>query len=230
MTELPNPYEPPGEKAFTSDRPPGLLLDARGRFIPASRGARLAGAAIDGVLTLALQYACGVFLVVVMYRELGPPRVLFDRDPELSNVTTLAASLIALAIQGALIARRGQSLGKIVLRTRIVHSDGRVANLYDGFVRRTLPVAGAVLGPKFAETMGTPAASAKSLGSFLGLLALIDAVMIFGSSSQCGHDRFAGTFVAKLAPRQESPPRAPPARARRKKRKPKKEPPPASIS
>jgi uncharacterized RDD family membrane protein YckC len=185
------------------------------------------GSLIDGGFTIALQSVLSVLIVLVKYGKLASPLAVFSLDRDLGNTNIVASTLIALAFQGALIARRGQSLGKIAARTLIVHDNGRVAGFYEGFVLRSLPVSGAMLLPKLLEATGTPAATARTFSNGVGLLALIDVLMIFGSRSQCGHDRFAGTFVAKAAP--QGPPAEPPARAPAKKRKRKKVPVPVSA-
>lgn len=227
VTDPSNPYQPPGETPSAPGGLPRVLRDAGGRFVPASHGARLAGALIDGAFTIALESVFSVLFVLVKYGRLASPTAVLTLDPDLGTTNIVVSTLIALAFQGALVARRGQSLGKIALRTLIVHDNGRVASFYEGFVLRSLPVSGAMLLPKLLEAMGTPAATVRTFSSSVGLLALIDVLMIFGAGSRCGHDRFAGTFVAKAVP--QGPSAEPPARAPAKKRKRRKVPVPASA-
>ncbi|MFN7131687.1 MAG: RDD family protein, partial [Myxococcales bacterium] len=136
------------------------------------------------------------------------------------GLVSFAASLVPLAIMGALIAQRGQSLGKIVMLTRIVTLDGRRASLYHGFVLRTLPITGLARIPSLLAALGSAPATVKPLTLLTGLVSLVDVLFIFGKEHRCLHDQIAGTAVATLgterpAHEHEQPPRT----KKRKKRK-----------
>jgi uncharacterized RDD family membrane protein YckC len=85
-----------------------------------------------------------------------------------------------LAINGWLLATRGQTIGKMLLGLRIVRSDGSAAS------------AGKVIGLRYGLCW---------LLAFIplvgGLFGLIDALMIFRADRRCLHDLIADTIVVK---------------------------------
>jgi uncharacterized RDD family membrane protein YckC len=104
--------------------------------------------------------------------------------------------LPSYAIQAYLVAHRGQSLGKIVVKTRIVTADGRQAGLYRGFVLRQLPFIAPGLLVSLLLYLGEPAAFVQPLGTLIKIVSAIDTLFILGTSRRCLHDYFAGTRVA----------------------------------
>jgi uncharacterized RDD family membrane protein YckC len=107
----------------------------------------------------------------------------------------IATSLV-FAINGVLIATRGQSIGKVLARTRIVDQEGRRAGFVRGFVVRTVPFTMLQLLPPMVIDLGGSAGTAETLRFVAGLVALWDVALIFGTHRQCVHDRIAGTYVA----------------------------------
>ena len=87
--------------------------------------------------------------------------------------------LVASAIQAMLISTRGQSLGKIAMRTMMVDSDGRRVGLVRGFIMRELPMLIFRVLPLFR------------------VLLVIDGAFILRDDTRCLHDHFAGTFVVR---------------------------------
>jgi uncharacterized RDD family membrane protein YckC len=140
----------------------------------ATRGARLRAALIDVVL--------GVFLVWLVARLTS-----FDAfatgsasmwTPQLA--TPLLGIAIFLAVHGWLLVRRGQTVGKVVVKIRIVRPDGTLAS----------PVR--VLALRYG--VGWLATLVPAAGQIWGLL---DALMIFRADHRCLHDRIADTLVVK---------------------------------
>lgn len=190
MIDQNNPYAAPQSSQSSPGNPHGVVFDARGRFVPASLLARFAGAVIDGLFGLAVLVAVGMVGGLIRHGEIMMVGILLARNPDLAGTVPMVTQLIVLMCQGALIAWRGQSIGKMALRTRIVVADGRTANLFRGVILRTLPFTGLAILTKSLD-------STQPMRSWLTLVLLLDVLLIFSSTRQCAHDRIAGTFVAK---------------------------------
>lgn len=204
-----NPYAPGRDDAPESGDDPQA-------FRPASLGRRFMGAMVDGLFNMVLLYAVRT---VINGSPQSYDAMFGPRAQEQNAGTNLVLSLLPLAIMGSLVASRGQSLGKIVMRTRIVDEEGRRAGLYNGFVMRTLPFAAIALVPTALLAMGVVSfQNIQPFTSIIGLVSLVDAAMILGANRRCLHDRIAGTYVAEVGterPHREDKPR----RTRKKKRK-----------
>jgi uncharacterized RDD family membrane protein YckC len=165
-----NPYAPP---AAPSPPPAPESLDASG-LVPAERGTRFGGALIDGLIgvmvMLPIQYAGG----------------LFDGFPNMkitpaSQVMWGAIGFVIWFLLHGYFLRNGQTIGKRVLGMQVVNvSDGRPASLVKMVFVRYLPV--------------TVMAQVPVIG---GLLAMVDALLIFGQERRCLHDLIAGTRVVR---------------------------------
>ncbi|MEP7125265.1 MAG: RDD family protein [Byssovorax sp.] len=186
----PNPYAPPARDDTAAHSDGG---DERIAFETASRGRRLAGVMIDGILGWAIFFGARVIMKggIPTWSEFSSAQALEKR-----GLADLVPAAFTLAITGLLIAYRGQSLGKIVMRTRIVDAEGRQATLVNGLLVRTLPFTVIALLPTVLIAMGMSVASAQPLTILIGLVAVIDDIMIFGDTRRCLHDRIAGTYVA----------------------------------
>ncbi len=198
-----NPYAPP-----TDDAEPPPSSDGERGFVLAGRGRRFAGSIIDGSVAVVI-----VFPLYIAMRGsglvLGPVPL---GDPRFAAVVGILAGH---AIQAACIARSGQSIGKMVLRMRIVDLRGRTAGLYRGFVLRTVPLA--LIGI-VASLLGLVLHTddVLKLGSVSRWIPLLDACFIFsGTENRTLHDFIAGTRVYRVGEPQAAvdEPRA------RKKRK-----------
>lgn len=85
---------------------------------------------------------------------------------------------IFLAINGYFLAKQGQTIGKIAVKTRIVDLNGNICPFAKMFVLRyvvlwaihTIPIIGNIVG-------------------------LVDVLFIFGKEKRCIHDYIAGTKV-----------------------------------
>jgi uncharacterized RDD family membrane protein YckC len=101
------------------------------------------------------------------------------------------------AYQWWLITRSGQTLGKKVMKTRIVTMDGEVVGFSRGVLLRYMPIQ---LIAFVNVLMNAYVPSLGAVATVLGLLPNIDPLFIFGASRRCLHDYIAGTQVISLDP------------------------------
>ncbi len=149
----------------------------------ATRTERFAGAFVDGliqaVLVLPASFALGLMLVMAPGEGEG------ENSLALQLVGTVATFIIGagafLVINGYLLATRGQTVGKILLKTKIVSDRGGQLPLNQLVLKRYLPI--------WLLT------SIPMVGPLLGL---VNALAIFRDSRKCVHDDIAGTKVIKL--------------------------------
>ena len=90
-------------------------------------------------------------------------------------------SLVFLTVNAYLLANRGQTIGKFVMKTQIVSDGGELVPLMPLFLKRYLLIW--------------------FIGSlpFVGrLFSLADALVIFRDNRKCLHDEFAGTKVIRM--------------------------------
>lgn len=134
-------------------------------FVVASRGARFFGAVLDTLVMMVL-ISPAVFLSD------------FARDTSQFYLYALVPWLIYVAVQWTLIATSGQSIGKKLVGTKIVKLDGSDCGFVHGVILRSWIM--------------TALNAIPVLGN---LIALFDALWIFGHESRCLHDLIAGTRV-----------------------------------
>jgi uncharacterized RDD family membrane protein YckC len=142
----------------------------------ARRTQRFAAAMIDGTIILALMWVAGRLTSWDPWGDDALKRSLWE--PVL--LQTLFVFAIFVVVQGLLLARRGQTIGKIALRIRITRRDGSPVSL-----RR-------MLGLRYG--VGYVFAIIPMLGQ---LFTLVDSLLIFRSSRRCLHDVMADTIVVK---------------------------------
>lgn len=139
----------------------------------ASRGKRLGGVLIDMLastaLTVPLMLATGVMQQTFFEQQMtvGQQAAFF-----------VAGWIIFLALNGYLLSKKGQTIGKVVVKTRIVDINGDVPNLGKLFVLRYLVPALVVQLPIVG-----------------GIAGFANALFIFGAERRCVHDYIAGTWV-----------------------------------
>ena len=143
----------------------------------ASRWKRLGGALVDGligmVVTIPVMVSMGLFEQMMQGQgmSIGQQAFFF--------VFGLAVFLI---VHGYLLAKRGQTVGKFVLGTRIVNNNtGQLVPFNKLFGLRYLPLMIIALIP--------------ILGN---LLCIIDALFVFRDDKRCVHDLIAGTRVVDV--------------------------------
>jgi uncharacterized RDD family membrane protein YckC len=172
----PNPYAPPAADLDARTDAPQVDLYL------ASRWRRLFGALIDGFIV-------NLGTLGTLIGRSSTLRLRFEGgwwSMQLGEHTNLSPLFIAAlfglwTVQSYFIAVRGQSLGKMVVGTRIVGLDGRRASFGRAVVVRTWLFVLLAFVPRF--------------GSLLGF---IDVVLIFGSKRRCLHDWMAGTDVLRI--------------------------------
>ena len=146
-----------------------------GPGVLAGRGARLGATLIDAVLAGLAFWVLSIFTPLNIFR----PTVTPGGSLWLLMVQSLVVGFILfLVIHGYLIATRGQTVGKALLKIRIVRSDGSPAS----FAR--------IVGLRYLTT--SVLASIPVVGTIYGL---VDCLLIFRASRRCLHDNIADTIV-----------------------------------
>jgi uncharacterized RDD family membrane protein YckC len=142
----------------------------------AGRGKRLLAAFIDGlvmmVIVIAIMAATGAFSAAASGKT----------DPMATLIAGVGSILAYVVINGLLLHRRGQTVGKIVAKVRIRRIDGAPTTGMDTIVKRILPVS--LIG--MIPVVG-------------GLFSLANVLFIFREDRRCLHDLIAGTEVVTAA-------------------------------
>ena len=139
----------------------------------ASRWKRLAGALIDGlilmVIIVPIMLATGVLQQAFSGQEMtiGQQAVFF-----------VVGWMVFLMLNGYLLFKKGQTIGKVVVKTRIVDLNGNVPSFGKLFVLRYL-----ILG------------MVTQIPILGGLVGFVNPLFIFGKERRCIHDYMAGTRV-----------------------------------
>jgi len=166
-----DPYTPP-QADLT------LPVEARGNRL-ARRLTRFAASFLDGLIMLVPT----LLLTWGLYALFG--RRFWDAELDATGIllgfgASIVGALVYLAINGRLLARHGQTVGKRICDIRIVKTDGRLPTLGESYGKRYLILllfrAIPVVGP---------------------FLFILDALPIFRQSRRCIHDEIAGTIVVQ---------------------------------
>lgn len=152
----------------------------------ASRFIRLAARVIDTILLVGMMLA-GMFAGALLYpvddeNELTGA-VLQDSRSSVASAGLLALTVV-FVLNVILLSVRGQSVGKWLLRIRIVRDSD---NERVGFLRGFLLRDGVTLLIKLAPFVGT-------------IYVWIDSLFIFNAERRCLHDFIAGTRVVQVQP------------------------------
>ncbi len=162
-----NPYEAP--RADISARPPAQADRL------ASRGARFWASLIDAVPPLALLApfaGVGDFWDHLLAGELSPIEEL---------VYIVAITAAYLVANGYLLATRGQTIGKLLLRIRVTsRDDGQLLPFTRLVTHRVVP---------YCLVGGLPVVGP--------VLSLVNCLFIFRDDRRCVHDLIAGTIVVR---------------------------------
>lgn len=167
--ETGNPYQSPLGSAALDALPADFQL--------ASRGQRFLGAMLDNMLYLLV---ASMFTGVIVATAIFFGAQLTEDDSVVYGA--LAVGLLGMiGLQSLLIATRGQTMGKMLLKTKIVSLEsGQIPGFLQGVVVRFwLPVILA----------GIPVVK---------MLCVFDVLAIAGSEQRCVHDYLAGTTVIRL--------------------------------
>ena len=140
----------------------------------AGRGVRLVATLLDAVFGAV---AFGLLTLVTPLTWAPAPGANLAL---LLAVNAFVGFVIFLVLHGYLLATRGQTIGKALLKARIVRSDGSPASLVRIVGLRYLPTMAITMIPVVG-----------------GLYALVDSLLIFRESRRCLHDNIADTIVVK---------------------------------
>ncbi len=194
-TPPPAPAAPTFEPAPLSAPPPApvFTLPSRPAAAPdelAGRLTRLGAFLVDYILSVLVALP-GVLIIGPAFFELLRD-AMQGQQPDFSTVNAGAlllgmvvlglGSLLLLIVQIVMLSTRGQTVGKWLLRIRIVrHADGSPAGFVHGWLLRNL-VPGLI-----------------QLVPWIGMaFYLADACFIFSPERRCLHDLIAGTKVVKV--------------------------------
>lgn len=172
-----NPYAAPA--AVVEDAGAYCADDLEAR--KASRGKRLGAAVLDGFTGL-------IWLLPMFWGVAMRGRVGSGLKPGAGMTGLIALGFVLLAgvmiINGVLLYRRGQTIGKRVFDIAILRTDGTRAALTRVVFLRALPIK-MVLRLPFFSLLFWP-------------LWLVDALMIFRDDRRCLHDLIADTIVVDV--------------------------------
>ena len=219
---LPSPYHPPASPV--RDREPLTRAEDRA----STRARRLVARLVDWIPVPFFFFGAGAF-VNHLSPALGSGPVVAKHPIALAlYIGWFGLWLGFCAVQATGLARRGQTLGKWLLRVRVVARDGEAPGLTGGFLLRELPfflmtyaaplaVTLMMAGLLVLDSMGfdvmdwadlmisvveSPASwIVAALVAFLALR-LADYSAILGNEARCLHDRLAGTWVVPVQPRK----------------------------
>jgi uncharacterized RDD family membrane protein YckC len=169
-----NPYSSP----MTQSAPPGH--SGTGQL--ATLGERFLGALIDALVTCALV----VPLALVAGFAIGATGLMQESALLGLIVSSVAGGVIGigifLALHGYLLAKNGQTIGKLVMKTKIVsEATGQQLSFAEVLLKRYVPIWVISMIP------------------YLGALAgLVNVLMIFRENRHCLHDDIAGTKVISI--------------------------------
>ena len=163
-----NPYAAPASNLETKK-------DANTPAELATRGARFGGAIIDAVISILVTFP---LMWLTGYWDSA-------MSGQTSMLQTIMLGVVALVmyfvIHGYFLAKDGQTVGKKIVKTRIVSIESdEILPLSKIFLLRVLPL--------------NVVANLPVIG---GLLAIADALFVFRKDQRCVHDLIAGTKVIK---------------------------------
>jgi uncharacterized RDD family membrane protein YckC len=143
----------------------------------ASRWKRFLGSLVD-------QAIIGVPVVLVVVVMIVSGNVDGESLDSFGKMAALVLYLLVyVVINGYFLVTRGQSLGKMLVKTRIVRCDGESLSWVDVLIKRYA----------FMQAVG--------LIPFIGVvLGLADVLFIFRADRRCIHDLVAGTEVIDVSP------------------------------
>lgn len=179
-----NPYAAPASDS--ANDPSDHSIPGPHNF--ASLGERLLGKIIDTLVILPVIFLIGfVFTMMFTKTLIETPNTLqklsgnagFGILP--SIVMPLAIMVIYMAIQWTFWKATGQSIGKKVMKTRIVNLDGTQADVQTIAFKRYGPIAILSIIPGVG-----------------GLIGLVNVLLVFRAQRNCLHDDIAKTRVIKI--------------------------------
>ncbi len=139
----------------------------------ASRGARLGGALLDSLIMMVVMIPLMLFMGVLQNSFAGI-RMTFNE----TVIVFFVGWAVFLGFNGYLLYKKGQTIGKVIVKTKIVDLNGK------------LPEFGKMLLLRYV-VLGV-VTHVPILGS---LAAIVNVLFIFGNERRCLHDYLAGTRV-----------------------------------
>jgi uncharacterized RDD family membrane protein YckC len=146
-----------------------------GKPVLASLEKRLGAALIDGLISAALLIGPMVLFFGSWTRYIVAAQTL---GISFLIGTVIFSSVVYVLVNGYLLAKNGQTVGKKLLNIKIVRTNGAAVDLKRVVLYRFLPARLVTLVP--------------IIGNFL---VLIEVLFIFRASRQCIHDQIADTIV-----------------------------------
>ncbi len=175
MSSYQNPY---ASTVTELQRPTGPLLSVNQTL--AGRGERLLASIVDGVILvvvfLPIMMVVGVVLAIAGVAVDG---LTFEIISTVLSFVFLAMTF--LAINGYLLANRGQTIGKYLMKIRIVDSNGQIPEFYGLFLKRYVAIWLISFIPFFGRLFG-----------------IANVLAIFRASRRCIHDEIADTNVVNI--------------------------------
>lgn len=143
----------------------------------ASRGKRLGGALLDSLIMMLIIFPVMFFAGVFKQTTQGEPMSIGQ-----DIFFTLFGLAVFLGVNGVLLAKHGQTVGKKMVGTKIVdHETGQLISVWKVFGLRLLPMNLMAQVP-FAG----------------GFVSMADCFFIFRNDKRCLHDLIAGTKVVDI--------------------------------
>ncbi|MFG6488741.1 RDD family protein [Roseateles sp. BYS78W] len=153
---------------------------ATGEVMLAGRGTRLLAVVVDTVIAAALGWAAGMIPVLqqaFLVQTQATAKSMWSLTPWSAGL----GLLVFLLVQGWPLVTRGQTVGKMLLKLRIVRPDG------------SRPDAWRLLGLRYGIGI------VSNLNPIVAMVyGLIDSLLIFRGSRKCLHDTIADTQVIRL--------------------------------
>jgi uncharacterized RDD family membrane protein YckC len=163
--------------------PPASNLDPRlgagGESSLASRGARFGGAFLDGLIAVPF-----IIIGVVVAGKMGGGMATLAKPSPFNTLIFFLCGLPLNLFQWYLVVTKGQTLGKRIVKTKILKIDGSNVDFVSGVVLRYWVVMTLSL-----------VCNLINLAAVGGLFGLVDALFVFRSDRRTVHDLIAGTKV-----------------------------------
>ena len=155
--------------------PPEANLEVSRTTDLASRWARLGGSILDGIIAM-------IVMLPIMYLSGYWNRAMAGEDSLLETVIWMLVGLcLYLLINGYLLSTRGQTVGKMLVGTRIVSIEtGDIIPLWQVFLVRYLPQTLAAYVPLVGQ-----------------IVLIVNYLFVFRKDKRCIHDLIAKTKVVK---------------------------------
>ncbi len=139
----------------------------------ASRPVRLGGAIVDGLIQVAILVPI-MLAAGVLQQTFRGEKMTFGQQA----IFFVVGQVVFLLLNGYLLLKRGQTIGKVAVKTKIVDMNGNLPSFGKIYVLRYLVIS--LIGQ--IPIVGY-------------ILIIIDVLFIFGKQKRCLHDYLAGTRV-----------------------------------